>query len=160
MGMDWLRGLVGASDQMVPPGQPIPGAYGAQPFAPPQGGYAPPGPAGAQAFGGPPAGPAPQAAAAPWTPPSDPSTWGTPGGYPPPQGWPAQPAPAAPQAAPAAPAAAAAPADARVAQLEKDVHNLALFARALLLLLEERGVATEPQFQAALAKLQSATPAS
>ena len=40
MGMDWLKGLVGSSDQMVPAGQAVPGApaWGPQPYGAPQGG--------------------------------------------------------------------------------------------------------------------------
>src|SRR5580704_12044421 len=60
MGMDWLRGLVGATDQMVPAGQPYAGAPGAQPWGQPYG-APPPGAAPPQdappAFGAPGAGP-------------------------------------------------------------------------------------------------------
>jgi hypothetical protein len=71
------------------------------------------------------------------------------------------------QVPPGAPAgAASAPhADARVAELEarctqlqKDVRDIALFARALLLSLEQKGVASEAEFQAALAKLRADAP--
>jgi hypothetical protein len=69
--------------------------------------------------------------------------------------------PAAPTsgAAPAAPSAAEArieDLEARNAQLRRDVDHIALFARTLLTLLEERGVATEAQFQETLKKLEAA----
>jgi hypothetical protein len=60
----------------------------------------------------------------------------------------------------AAPAPAASPADARVAELEarcaelrRDVDSIALFARTLLVMLEEKQVATEAQFQETRRKL-------
>jgi hypothetical protein len=56
--------------------------------------------------------------------------------------------------------------DARVAELEaknaelrNDVNQIAIFAKTLLGLLEERGVVTEAQFQEALKKLQTDAPA-
>jgi hypothetical protein len=61
-----------------------------------------------------------------------------------------------------APALGAPPPDARVAELEarcaqlrQDVDHLALFARTLLALLEEKGVATEEHFQEVLRKLDT-----
>jgi hypothetical protein len=66
---------------------------------------------------------------------------------------PAAPAPAAP--APAASDARVAALEARCAQLRQDVDHIALFARALLALLEEKGVASEEQFQEALRKLEA-----
>jgi hypothetical protein len=59
-----------------------------------------------------------------------------------------------------APAPGAPPADprvaeleARVAQLQNDVGHIALFARTLLALLEERGITSEEHFQEVLRKL-------
>jgi hypothetical protein len=60
------------------------------------------------------------------------------------------------------PATGTAPPDARVAELEarcaqlrRDVDDIALFARTLLALLEEKGVATEEHFQEVLRKLDT-----
>ena len=106
MGMDWLKGIVAPPAQFIPPGQPVPGTWGAQPAAPP--------------------------AAAP-------------------QGW----SPPAGGAAPLAP-----PADARVAALEArcaelrgDLECVALFARTLLTLLQEKQVITPDEFQQTRQKL-------
>jgi hypothetical protein len=161
MGMDWLRGLVGASDQMVPAGQPLPGQYGPpqQGYAPPpQQGYAPPpayGPPGSS--GSSMGGYAPQTPqadgppAAAWAP-TDPSTWGGP-----------PPAPAPGDAPPHAPGAATDPRvaelEARCAELRRDVDHLALFARTLLAMLEDKQLATEEQFQETLRKLAAKPPA-
>ncbi len=87
-------------------------------------------------------------AAAAWSP-SDPSTWG----------------PAAiaggPPAVPVgttAPDARVAELEARCAQLRQDVDRIALFARTLLALLEEKQVATEEHFQETLRKLDAKRP--
>ena len=45
--------------------------------------------------------------------------------------------------------------EAQCAQLRRDVDHIALFARTLLTLLEEKQVATEEQFQDALRKLEA-----
>jgi hypothetical protein len=72
----------------------------------------------------------------------------------------ATPPAAAPSTVPAVPLSAPAGADARVAaleaqcaQLRKDVDSIALFARTLLVLLEEKQVVTEQQFVEAKRKL-------
>jgi hypothetical protein len=75
-------------------------------------------------------------------------------------GWGAPPAPTPPPAATPAPAATGgdprvAELEAHCAQLRRDVDHIALFARTLLALLEEKQVATEQQFQDALRKLES-----
>jgi hypothetical protein len=64
---------------------------------------------------------------------------------------------AAPAAAPTAAASdtRVAALEARCAQLRQDVDHIAIFARALLTLLEEKGVASEEQFQEALRKLEA-----
>lgn len=153
MGMDWLKGLVGSSDQMVPAGQAVPGApaWGPQPYGAPQGGYAPPpggyAPPGAATApqGGPPIGgmPAPQQ--------QGPQMGGAP--YAPP--WGAQPAPAAAPiaGAPAGADARVAVLEARCAELRKDVDAIALFARTLLTMLEDKQVVTPELFQATKTKL-------
>ncbi|MEO7331268.1 MAG: hypothetical protein ABI193_22015 [Minicystis sp.] len=142
MGMDWLKGLVGSSDQMVPAGQAVPGspAWGQQPYGAPQGGYAPPGAASAPQ-GGPPLGGMP-------APTSGPQMGGTP--YTPP--WGAQPVA---QTAPMQGGgdARVAALEARCAELRKDVDAIALFARTLLTMLEEKQVVTPELFQATKAKL-------
>jgi hypothetical protein len=51
------------------------------------------------------------------------------------------------------------PTETTYAQLRRDVDHVALFARTLLALLEEKGVATEEQFQEALRKLAAPTTA-
>jgi hypothetical protein len=45
--------------------------------------------------------------------------------------------------------------EARCAQLRRDVDHIALFARTLLVVLEDKGVATEDLFQEALRKLEA-----
>jgi hypothetical protein len=69
----------------------------------------------------------------------------------------AQPAPAGvPAAAPGpggAPDPRIAELEARCAELRRDVDHIALFARTLLALLEDKQVATEEQFQATLRKI-------
>jgi hypothetical protein len=138
MGMDWLRGLVGSSDQMVPPGQQAPGAWGQppgqQPYgAPPAGGYAPPQGGYAPPTGG-------------YTPPQ--GEYSPPqGGYTPPQGG------YTPPQAPASGDPRVAELQGKCDQLRKDVDAIALFARTLLALLEEKQVVTEAQFQEARKKL-------
>ena len=180
MGMDWLKGLVGASDQMIPAGQQYPA--GQQQYPAGQG-WSPPQPYGAPAAGppaaGPPTGggvPAPAAQGAPawgqppaaaYAPPAAAYTppWGAPAGAPGaapsggvPGGTPAWGTPSAASlgAVPGAPG----PADARVAALEarcdelrKDIESLSLFARTLLTLLEEKQVVTQQQFQETKQKL-------
>lgn len=127
---------------MVPAGQPIPGGppYGGG-YTPPQAQYAQQG--------------APQAQAqyAQQGPPQ--------GGFPQPQYAPpplqAQPPSAAPFAAPVAGIAGGgdpnAELRAEVAQLKNDVQSIALFARTLLALLEEKQLCTQEQFQAVKLKL-------
>jgi hypothetical protein len=150
MGMDWLKGLVGASDQMVPAGQPYPGAqawgppptYGAQPQAPgapPQGGYAPPQGGYAPPPGGAPAQPA-------WSPPAA----GGPGAGTPAWGTPSA---AALTAAPGSAEARVAALEAECARLRGDVESIALFARTLLTLLQEKKVVTPDEFQETKKKL-------
>jgi hypothetical protein len=102
-----------------------------------------------------------------WTPPTNPATWGAPvpaplpqapGPQAPlPQGWGAP----APTSAPAAAGGASvAELEACCAALKADVEHLAVFAKTLLLLLEERGIVTEEQFQAAHRKVEAAPPGS
>ncbi|MFT3769107.1 MAG: hypothetical protein QM820_27010 [Minicystis sp.] len=179
MGMDWLKGLVGSSDQMVPAGQAIPG--GPQYGGPQYGAYAPPGPPQYGAPAAPPAPGAPQygapPGAAPMGPPMGgmppgPAAWGPPpAAYSPPTGaapvGPGMPAPP-PAGAPSwvggpAPEPAPTPGDPQAmriaelqnqcAQLRKDVDSIALFARTLLTLLEEKQIVTEAQFVEARRKL-------
>ena len=153
MGMDWLNGLIGATSNMIPPGQAIPGggqyggaqAYGAPPPAGGPGASAPP------AYGsfGPPMGSAPGAG-------PEQGSWGAapPGGI-------MASMPNAPGAAPwATPTAAPGAADPRIPALEtrceelrRDVESIALFARTLLTLLQEKQIVTPEQFQEAHRKL-------
>jgi hypothetical protein len=149
--MDWLNGLLGGTSNMIPPGQPIPtGAPygGSPPYAAP--GYAPP-PQGGPVAGSPPAygsfGP-PQGTA-PGAGPEQPA-WGAA----PPGGGIMASMPNAPGVAPwNAPTAAPAVADPRVAALEtrceelrRDVDSIALFARTLLTMLQEKQLVTPEQF--------------
>ena len=172
MGMDWLKGLVGASDGMVPAGQPLPTSpWGQQPQqspgAPPQSYGPPPGYGGPQqgqqggwggqpapqGYGAPPGGPQGQQGYG--APPGPQPSYGAPPGYgqqqgfggppaggPPPAGFPQ----AGPQAGPGD-AGQVAVLEARVAELRRDVDAIALFAKTLLALLEEKQVVTEQQFQ-------------
>ena len=158
MGMDWLNGLIGGSGNMIPAGQPIPGGapyggaqpYGAPAYAPPQGGGPSAGSPPAYGSFGPPMGTAPGAG-------PDPRAWSEA----PPGGIMASMA-NAPGVAPwaATPGAAAHGADPRVAALEtrceelrRDVESIALFARTLLTLLQEKQIVTPEQFQEAHRKL-------
>ncbi len=116
---------------------------------------------------------------APWgAPPApDPSSWGAPPPYAAPQagGWgapampptPPGPGPAAPAwgaPAPAAPSPGGAPAspdpkiaelEAKCAELRRDVDSIASFARTLLVLLEDKGIATEQLFAETKRKLDA-----
>lgn len=159
MAMDWLKGLVGPVAQFSPQGQPVPPggspayppAYGAPaPGAPPPGAWGPPG-------GADPSSP-PIGGGTGWTP-ADPA-YGAPGaGAPPAYSVPGPYGAQSHNAQPAfnAPAPAGAPsgnADARIAQLEdrcealrRDLESVALFAQALLAVLEDRKVMTQQDFQ-------------
>lgn len=151
MGMGWLNGLIGATSNMIPAGQAIPGAgqYG-QP-------YGAPAPAGGPGVGAPPAYGSfgPPMGSAPGAGPEQ-GSWGAapPGGI-------MAAMPNAPGAAPwATPGAAPGAADPRIPALEKtcedlrrDVESIALFARTLLTLLQEKQIVTPEQFQEAHRKL-------
>ena len=151
MGMDWLKGMVGASDRMIPAGQQPPPAwtpYNPQAAPPTGAGYAPPPP-----FGAPPGYAVP------------PSPYAAPAG--PPMGGAPPPSPAAftPQTPYAAPGPPAPPADARVAALEAqcaelrhDVESIAVFARTLLTLLEEKQITTPEQFAETRRKIEAQKP--
>lgn len=145
MGMDWLNGLLGGQSNMIPAGQPIPtGAPygGAQGYAaPPQQGGPIPGTPPAYGSFGPPMGAAP-------------------GAGPEQVGWGGAPSGGIMGSMPSAPSAAAAGADPRVTALEarceelrRDVDSIALFARTLLTLLQDKQVVTPEQFSEAHRKL-------
>lgn len=129
MAMDWLKGLVGPTAQFIPPGQPYPqGIPGAPPAAP----WSPPG----MQPGGPPAGGAPA-----WTPAA--AQPGVPTGAPF-QGQPGMPPGASGQ--PGTDSARIAALEARCEALGRDLESVALFARTLLTLLQERQMVTAEQF--------------
>ena len=132
MAMEWLKGLVGASDGMIPAGQAIPPQYGAPQYGAPQ-------------QGAPPMGGAPVPMGAPP---------GMPGAAPNPPAWTPPPA-AGPAAGPAAasPEARIAALEARCVELHRDVESIALFARTLLTMLEEKQIVTPQQFQETKQKL-------
>jgi hypothetical protein len=140
MAMEWLKGLVGSTDGMIPAGQAIPSyQYGAPQYGAPQYGAPQPGapPAGGatpvpQAW-------APQPAAGPAaTPPMSPTpAWGAPPGA----------------AAPLPPEARIAALEARCVELHRDVESIALFARTLLTMLQEKQIVTPQQFQETKQKL-------
>lgn len=152
MGMDWLKGLVGPTanfDQQGPPQQ------GGAPYGAPQ--YGVPPTYGGPQYGGPPQGApqhgGPQQGAPPPAGHGQPTYGAPPGGAPQPA-WNA-PAPtygAAP-GAPASPDARVAALEARCAELRHDIESIALFARTLLTLLEERKIVTQDQFQETKRKL-------
>ncbi len=167
MAMNWLKGLVAAPAQFpnqgYPPGMAPPMQQGMQQPGMPGGMQGPP--IGGAPYGypppGAPMGPPPVMPGAPdpmqqmqqqWQAPQwsqGTKTQGEVGNL---SGGP----PAAPIAGGAAPVAAMgagpstsanAPLEARIAQLQHDVESLALFARTLLTMLEERNVVTPEQFQ-------------
>jgi hypothetical protein len=153
MGMDWLKGIVGASGRMIPPGQQPPPAWTPYGGAPTQQGGPTPPYAVPQPYG------APQGYAVPPSPyatptPAAPVVSGPPiGGAPPVAGA---------YAPPPVAAAVTASSDARVAALEAqcaalrhDVESIALFARTLLTLLEDKQITTPEQFAATKAKLDA-----
>jgi hypothetical protein len=152
--MDWLNGLIGGANNMIPAGQPIPvGApYGSpQPQGAP--GYGPP-PGGGPIAGSPPAygsfgppmgiapGAGPEQGGWGAAPPGGimASMPGTPGVAP----WPATPAVADPRIGAL---------ETRCEELRRDVESIALFARTLLTLLQEKQIVTPEQFQEAHRKL-------
>ena len=145
MGMEWLNGLIGATSNMIPPGQPIPGGTpygGAQGYgapAPPGG----PGVGAGPAYGsfGPPMGVAPGAGPAQ-------GAWGAapPGGI-------MGAIPSGPGADPAAADPRIPALETRCEELRRDVESIALFARTLLTLLQEKQIVTPEQFQEAHRKL-------
>ena len=106
-------------------------------------------------MGGPPPGGAPTGGA-PWTAPPapDPSSWGAP---PPAAAWGAPPAPATPSpvSVPASPDPKIAELEAKCAELRRDVDSIASFARTLLVLLEDKGIATEQLFAETKRKLDA-----
>jgi hypothetical protein len=134
MSMDWLKGLVGPAAQFAAGQQGVPA------WTPP---YATPPQAGPSPGGGPPIGGMPPAVAPPpeatWTPAAASPAWA--------------PAPVA-GAAPGPPAEARIAAlEARCAEMQRDTESIALFARTLLTVLEEKQVVTQEQFQDARRKL-------
>lgn len=139
MGMDWLKGLVGSQDQMVPAGQPIPSPYGT-----PQASYGAQQGAWGQPPGAQPTGPMPG---------SPPPAWGQPMPQPSTQ-QPQQPVLQQPTPQPPFPAPPGA-AEAEIARLRQDVDAIALFARTLLALLESKGVCNEQEFQAMKLKIDA-----
>lgn len=156
MGMEWLNGLIGATSNMIPPGQPIPGSA---PYGSAQA-YGAPAPPGGPGVGAPPAYGSfgPPMGTAPGTGPEQ-GAWGAappggimaamqngPGGAP----WAANPgaAPAAAAADPRIPAL-----ETRCEELRRDIESIALFARTLLTLLQEKQIVTPEQFQEAHRKL-------
>jgi hypothetical protein len=158
MGMNWLKGVVGASDRMIPAGQQPPPAwtpYNPQAAPATGAGYVPP-----QPFGAPPGYAVPPSPYA--TPPAAPPIGGGPpvGGAAPPS--PAAFTPPTPYAAPGPPAL---PPDARVAALEAqcaelrhDIESIAIFARTLLTLLEEKQITTPEQFAETRKKIEATKP--
>jgi hypothetical protein len=143
--MDWLNGLIGASTNMIAPGQPIPGGapYG-----------------GAQAYGAPPQAGGPGVGAPPAYGSFGPPMGVAPGAGPEQGAWGAAPMGGIMGQMPSGPAAAPVAADPRIPALEqrcedlrRDVESIALFARTLLTLLQEKQIVTPEQFQEAHRKL-------
>jgi hypothetical protein len=141
--MDWLKGIMGSTDQMVPAGQMPGGGLPAwtPPYATPQGA-----PGAAPAWGPPGGAPAampgsPMAPAPGWTPAMASPAAGAPA-------WTAASAPV-----PAAPEARVAILEARCDELRRDMESIALFARTMLTLLEEKQIITQSQFQETKQKL-------
>ena len=128
MAMNWLKGLVAPAAQF--PGQGYP--PGMQQGMPPQGGP-PVGGATPYGYQQPMQQPMPMQPAEQWQP----QQWS--------QGTRTQGEAAGAVAQPLAPQASIAGGD-RVAQLQHDVESLALFARTLLTMLEEKNVVTRAQF--------------
>ena len=82
-----------------------------------------------------------------------PPAWGAPPGGDATPGWGAPPPAATPPAGPANPRVAAL--EARCAELRRDVDAIALFAKTLLVLLEDKQVVTEQQFGETRARLDA-----
>lgn len=145
MAMDWLKGLVGPTAQFGGDPGAAPGGWTSPYATPPQPPQAAPG-------GGPPIGGAPPPAPIPAPTPAAAWTPAATGGAPAP-GW--SPSPIGGVAAPPVPGAdaRAAALEARCAELQRDLESIALFARTLLTLLEEKQVVTQEQFHEARKKL-------
>jgi hypothetical protein len=144
MAMNFIKGLIGGQDQYTQPGQVMnpyalpPGAQQGQPGAQgQQSTFVSPEQFAAQqaaAYGQPPVGGAPP----PQVAPTQPSAYGVAGQGPAPQ------APAAAQAVAGQGVAGQAP---TMADLQRDLDAMALFARTLLTVLEEKNVLTRAEFQ-------------
>jgi hypothetical protein len=158
MGMDWLKGMVGASDRMIPAGQQPPPAW--TPYNPQAAQGAPPAP---QAYGAPPGYAVPPS---PYATPAGPPIGGAPpppAYVPPAFGAPPQPPPAfgaAPQPPqPPQPSGAADPRvaalEAQCAELRHDIESIAVFARTLLTLLEDKQITTPEQFAETRKKIEA-----
>ncbi len=78
-----------------------------------------------------------------------------PGAASPPWGTPAAPVGTSPGGAPSAPDAKVAELEAKCAELRRDVDSIASFARTLLVLLEDKGIATEQLFAETKRKLDA-----
>jgi len=131
MAMDWLKGLVAPTAQFIPPGQPYSQGLAAAPPPAAAPGWSPTAPQPQ----GPPMGGAPAwspATAQPGLPTAAPFS-GQPTGA---QGF----------APPLADAARFAALEARCDSLQRDLESVALFARTLLTLLQDRQLVTPEQF--------------